>query len=190
MFCNGIIIQSNNVLPYIDQQLIKTQNYRGIYSGITWPLDTMDDIDSVNISKELFHCCIQSMYRLYTLTDPELIDRYIKHCHNLNINIRCLMVESFFDNPHFDFIINPEKTAFLGYEFVATDMQSSSSYEDLCDELFSPLLGLLNGNWIFDSPQGVQQYVDFRETLERQGYEFESYYYPRIVRLSEIHLPI
>lgn len=28
----------------------------------------------------------------------------------------------------------PEKTAFLGYEFVATDMQSSSSYEDLCDE--------------------------------------------------------
>ena len=31
-------------------------------------------------------------------------------------------------------IINPKKTAFLGYEFVATDMQSSSSYEDLCDE--------------------------------------------------------
>ena len=44
------------------------------------------------------------MYRLFTLTDPELIDRYIKHCHNLNINIRCLMVESFFDNPHFEFI--------------------------------------------------------------------------------------
>ncbi len=43
-------------------------------------------------------------------------------------------------------IINPKKTAFLGYEFVATDMQSSSSYEDLCDELFSPLLGLLDGN--------------------------------------------
>lgn len=190
MFHNGIIVQSNDILPYIDQQLIKAQNYRGIYSGITWPLDTMDDIDSINISNELFSCCMQSIDRLFTLTDLELIERYIKHCHNLNINIRCLMVESFFDNPHFEFIINSRKTELLGYEFVATNMQISGSYEDLCDELFSPMLGLLNSNWIFNSPQDVQQYVDFRESLKHQGYELESYYFPRIVRLSEIHLPM
>ncbi len=40
MFSNGIILQSCDVLPYMDQRLIKAQNYRGIYSGITWPLDT------------------------------------------------------------------------------------------------------------------------------------------------------
>ena len=188
MLNNGFIVQGNDLLPYIDRHLIESQHYRGIYSGITWPLDAMNDVESKKFSDEIFECRMKAIDNLYTSVDFEWIKRYIKNCNNLNIPTRCIMIESFFDNPHFESNISLPKTELLGYEFVATDMQASCSYEDLCDELFSPMTGLLNSNWVFHSLQDIQRYVEFRKSLQHNGFELEDYYFPRIVRLSEVYL--
>ena len=190
MFTNGIIVQKNDILPYIDQQSVKEHNYRGIYKGITWPLDAMDDVESVNLSAELFKSWMQTTNNLYTSTSMEVIERYVQHCRHLNINTRCILVESLSDNPHFEHSINTLKTEFLGYEFVASDMQISCSYEDMLDELFQPMLRVLNGNWIFNTLPDIQQHIEFRISLMCEGHEIEEYYSPRIVRLSEFHLQI
>ena len=188
MFFNGIIVQGSVMLSYIDQKLVKEQNYRGIYSGTTWPLEAMDDIESVNITNKLSKHWLQSAYNLYTCTDLELVKQYLNLCCNLNISTRCIIVESFYDLPHCEHNVNTLKTEFLGYEFVASDMQISCSYEDMCEDLFMTMHETLNSNWIFNTIYDIQCYVNFRESLLRKGYELEQYYFPRIVRLSEVYL--
>ena len=98
------------------------------------------------------------------------------------------MIESFFDQPSFEYKIDDSIVEFLGFEFVGADMQSSCSYADLCyDALFNSLLPLLNNNYLFNTIYDIQQYIGMRESFKKQGHELESYFYPRIVRLSEIH---
>ena len=187
---NGIVIQGLTQSSECYSESLG-KDYIGLERYLTDPLEQQSDIKSMQLTNEITECRLKEWGgRMFTITDQELLHRYISHCKNQDIPIRCIQIESEEPYPFSDII--PSKKNFLGYEYVDTDMQTSCSYEDLCMDpqyighAFDSIIPTLNEYGLFDTLSKIQKYIDIRVKLIKQGYDMEEYYHPKIVKLYDI----
>ena len=144
----------------------------------------------MQLTNEITEYRLKEWGGMFTITNQELLHRYISHCDKQDLPIRCIQIESEEQYPFSDII--PSQKSFLGYEYVDTDMQTSCSYEDLCMDpqyighAFDSIIPTLNKYGLFDTLSKIQKYIDIRVKLIKQGYDMEEYYNPKIVKLYDI----
>ena len=186
---NGIVIQGLTQSPECYDASLG-HDYIGLERFLTDPLEQESDIKSMQLTNEITEYRLKKWGSAFTITNQELLFRYISHCNEQNLPIRCIQIESEAQYPFSDII--PSQKKFLGYEYVDTDMQTSCSYEDLCMDppyighAFDSIIHSLNEYGLFNTLTDIQKYIDIRLKLVKQGYDMEEYFNPQIVKLYDI----
>lgn len=183
---NGFVVKS-----YEETWPNSTSNYLGIGRYFTWPLDTYTD----NLSKKLNSEALERWlgyqdHRLQVIPDVEYLQRYIKHCKDLEIEIFCLEIESFSNTITTQATLNSSE--FMGYDYVDVDMCTSCLYDDLYEndvynyKYFKDIDLRLNNYGIFSTLKDMALYLQKRERLVEEIGENEDYICPTIVRLNKV----
>lgn len=183
---NGFIIKSY-------EEICKTEipQYYGIGRFLTWPLDVCQD----SMSRALVSEATERWFgyrddRLWVVPDLEYISRYVKHCHELNINVFCLQVDS--ENPIIQTEASLPVLKSLGYDYADVDMCTSCLYDDLCgsimvgEEHSEAIQRMLNEYGLFSSVDDMREYLKIREQWVKGITELEEYYSLSIVRLTQV----
>lgn len=189
LFNNGFIIKS-----YMEQSNYDgDENYFGIGRYITWPLADFADEISISLTNEAwnrwFGYCDE---RLYAVPDLDYLQRYAKHCSQLNIPIFCMQIESFV--PIVTSSVQLPVETVLGFEVADVDMQTSAMHEEIMinsEDSADPFLSVreqLNRYGLAESIEAVQHYLDLRNEWIALGYDMEEYYSAAVVRLSIVSL--
>lgn len=183
---NGFIIKS-----YDKNRRDIGKKYYGIANGMTWPLDIYED----KISRSLSNEALERWFgyqdnRLWVIPDEEYLERYIKHCYDLNMSISCLQIES--KNSIITTKMDMPIRRCLGYEYVDIDMNTSCLYDDLFTTDFPTnkqidlIRERLNAYGLLDTITEMYEYLKIRKELLSVYCEVEEYYAPTIIRLSEV----
>lgn len=183
LFINGFVIKAH------EDSLNLDPSYKGIASGLSYPLDLMNDELSVALTREAeARWFFYQDVKMWAVPDYDYILRYRKHCIDLGFSVYCLQIESKNQSPVSN--IRFSDVEFLGYEYVDTDMSTSVFYEDITatdDEIqraFSSIKNDLNSNMLLNSYDKAAEYVAIRNNLINSGIDMEEYYSPSIIKLS------
>ncbi len=184
---NGFIIKS-----YEEQFFSESfKNYIGIGRYTTWPLDSLNDSISQNLTNEAYDKWFGYQdNRLWTVPDLDYLKRYMRHCKNLGISVFCLQIES--DNDTMVSSVKLPIVRVLGFDYSDCDMVTSCMYDDFTmsnDIVKSRLKKIsekLNEFGLFNSKQDVIEYIQERNFLIELGIDMEEYFSPTIIKISEV----
>jgi len=183
LFDNGIVIQDkgkNTILfsgqfNFSDTEYKNFTSYRGTYRYKSWPLEFCDDQVSKQLTaetKKWFTIHYPDNTILYNLMIPEreFCIEYIKHCHQIGINIRTLFCQSEVEITVWDSTIPNLK--FLGYDYASLQLVSTIPGELLDPDggylehpLYKALVqckDMLNDNKLFENEKDINIFVDRR----------------------------
>lgn len=189
LYKNGFIIKA-----YLEQEHWEMfGNYSGIGRYLTWPLEELTDDVSVSLTKEAWKRWFgYKNMKLCAVPDLDYLQRYKRHCSDMNISAFCLQIESM--NAEVVSSVNLPIIRTMGFDYADADMQTSCLYEDLTMDVksvvdsFKTVLSKLNRYGLIDSMDTMQHYLTVRKKLIEAGYDMEEYYCPTIVRLCQVLL--
>ena len=179
LYLNGFVVKSYEEEQYPQQQY----HYRGIGRYRSWPLEHLKDDQSREISRFAYETWFAySDDRFEVIPSRAFIKRYVEHCNTLGIQTFIIQIES-----TCDILQTTERGVLvetLGFDYAGGDLQSSCLYYDMIDykeiksyALFDTVKRKLNRNGLLNTIKEMYEYLEIREKLMEQGYEFEEELY-------------
>ena len=107
------------------------------------------------------------MYQILEfISDKSLLKPYIEACYMKNISVRCLFVESDFDEELYP--TRPEFVSIVGYEVSEIPFSDMTLYDLYYNERFENYRALLNENGLFSNERDAYKFkTEYKALLEQ-----------------------
>lgn len=183
LYNNGYIVKD---MVENEELFINHGVYKGIQSCHNWPLGREKDIVSEELTKAADDHFEKNDYR-EIMRDTELLNRYVRHCKELKINVVVMKVMS--SQNTFTADKDLEEIEELGYDCMAGDSVSYLTEvfsEEDGIEVYKRIKEKLNPNGLFYSYAEAEDFIKERKKLLEQGVNLEDYWEPVSVKLSTV----
>jgi len=152
---NGILIQG----LHQKNDIVNNFQYWGMNAYYQFPLLGIADSECRKLSDEQLHTQIAGKRHLCLefISSFELYERYIKKCHQLQIEIRVLFIESSYQNEIWNGPQLPME--FLGYEYCPIPIDDQIITDMNWYKPFSKYWRRLNQYGLFSSFEDVNEFV-------------------------------
>lgn len=184
MKANGILIQG------LDDKTNYVQNfpYHGINAYCQFPLTWYGDVISQKLTEETLSRRIDEYWfeSLEFISNPDLYNRYIRHCKAMNVKIRALFIESNYSDEIWTGAL--PKMEFMGYEYCPVPIDEQIITDLDWYEPFFRFHSLLNELGLFRTYADAESFAAFYNEAFRAGKvgdgEMNSYIF-RVSRICE-----
>ncbi len=184
LYNNGYVVKGlfkNEYTSFLD-------NYRGIESFVSWPLDDNDDdLISKELQEEAWNKWFAYQDILEVVPERDYLFRYINHCHELGIDTMILQIET--PNNSQIALDNLKVIEVLGFDCIAGVRLSYLNLEPrYFKEHFLGLYQKLNSNRLFNAIGETKDFIDAYKRLLDEGENLECVDNPVPARLSVVEL--
>lgn len=151
LFKNGYIVQDAGSDQYRTKSpFFAPKGYIGIHRFITFPLTLCqsDPVCRELSEKQSWRKISDNLFQLLEfISDEELLKQYVEACHGKSIPVRCLYIESDYEDEICQ--EKPQNIRFIGYEVTEIPFSNMTLCDLAINERFENYRQLLNENGLF-----------------------------------------
>lgn len=170
LFKNGYIVQdAGSDRCGMKMPFFAPKGYRGIHRFIMFPLTfcQSDPVCRELSKKQSWRKISDNLFQLLEfISDEELLKQYVEACHGKSIPVRCLYIESDYEDEICQ--EKPQNIRFIGYEVTEIPFSDMTLCDLAINERFENYRQLLNENGLFANEGDAFKFkTEYKALLEQ-----------------------